>query len=171
MKSLFFLSPPLLSMRRLPFLPCKFCDPLPINVKSFAVPPPPHPVALFPDPKSRLKAFPSICLLSRSLPFRLVPMETAVQRVQAHCYADRSGRPTKWLRRSPGSDWQRFSVLSPAFRLRLGSGRSPEGRRWIFAKDSVAAQWIWTQPEWFRHSIIPPVWPLGRSPPSASCTR
>lgn len=90
-------------------------------------------------------------------------METAVLRVQTHCYADRSGRPAKCNRTAAlaGPDWQRFFMSSPAFWPRGGNGRSPEGRQRVSAKDSVAVEWIRTRPEWFRRSIIPPAWPFG----------
>lgn len=52
-------------------------------------------------------------------------------------------------------------MSSPAFWLRSVSERSPEGKRWVSAKDSVAVQWIRIRPEWFRRSIIPPAWPFG----------
>lgn len=49
--------------------------------------------------------------LSDSCYLRLVPMETAVQRVQTHCYADRSGHPTKCNQTAAlaRSDWQHSS--------------------------------------------------------------
>lgn len=137
------------------FLAVRVCDPSQLMSNHSACP-----AALFQtinwDPKHFLQS-----AFSGSRYLRLVPMETTVQRVQAHCYADRSGRPKKCNQTAvlAGSDWQRFFTSSSAFWLR--SGRSPRGRRWVCAKDSVAAQWIRTWPEWFRRSIIPPAWPFG----------